>query len=106
MSIAEGPPVLPPQVSPDGKWIWDGHEWQPLPEVIWEPAAEAVIPQAVAVAAPVERRGQTPPVERDPPPEALSYPAARYPIPHHPVGAIPPHPLLAEPARARRANFL
>src|SRR5258708_39084008 len=99
MSIAEGRAVLPPQVSPDGKWIWDGHEWQPLPEVIWEPAAEAVIPQAVPVAAPVEQRVQTPPVERDPQPEAVSYPPPGYPMPHYPAGEKPVTPPQAGPSR-------
>ena len=106
MSIAEGPPVLPPQVSPDGKWIWDGHQWQPLPEVIWEPAAEAVIPQAVAVAAPVERRVQAPPVERYPQPEAVTYPVAGYPVPDYPVGDMPVTPLWAEPARSGRTIYM
>jgi hypothetical protein len=42
------PPQLPPQVSPDGKWVWDGRQWQPLAVVNWEPAAAAVIPQTAA----------------------------------------------------------
>jgi hypothetical protein len=24
------PPQRPPQISPDGKWVWDGTEWQPV----------------------------------------------------------------------------
>jgi hypothetical protein len=29
--VSEGsPPQRPPQVSPDGKWVWDGTEWQPV----------------------------------------------------------------------------
>jgi hypothetical protein len=43
---------LPPQVSPDGKWVWDGHQWQPVAVVNWVPAAASVIPQAPARAQP------------------------------------------------------
>jgi hypothetical protein len=29
--VSDGsPPQRPPQVSPDGKWVWDGTEWQPV----------------------------------------------------------------------------
>jgi hypothetical protein len=29
--VSEGsPPQRPPQISPDGKWVWDGTEWQPV----------------------------------------------------------------------------
>jgi hypothetical protein len=29
--VSEGsPPERPPQLSPDGKWVWDGSEWQPV----------------------------------------------------------------------------
>ena len=48
MSVGLGPP----QVSPDGKWIWDGQKWLPIPEATWEPAAAALIPQVAVVAAP------------------------------------------------------
>jgi hypothetical protein len=30
MSVGESPPQRPPQVSPDGQWVWDGSEWQPV----------------------------------------------------------------------------
>lgn len=30
MSIGESPPQQPPQMSPDGKWVWNGTEWQPV----------------------------------------------------------------------------
>jgi hypothetical protein len=80
MSIAAGPPPLPPQLSPDGKWIWDGSKWQPLPETTWQPAPEAVIPQAVAVAAPVRPRVQLRPVEIQPQPATFNYPVADTPV--------------------------
>lgn len=30
MSIDSSPPQQPPQMSPDGQWVWDGTEWQPV----------------------------------------------------------------------------
>jgi hypothetical protein len=90
VSIAAGPPLVPPQVSPDGKWIWDGHQWQPLPEATWEAAVEVVLPRAVAVAAPIEQRVQTSPVEIQTVSAAFSYPVADTPI----------TPLWVEPARS------
>ena len=30
MSIDAGPPTQPPQLSPDGNWVWDGSQWQPV----------------------------------------------------------------------------
>jgi hypothetical protein len=73
--------MVPPQLSPDGKWIWDGSQWQPLPETTWEPAAEAVIPQAVAVAAPVQPRVvEYTPVEIQPQEASFSYPEAETPV--------------------------
>ena len=48
MSPTAPPPQLPPQVSPDGKWVWDGRQWQPVAVSTWVPAAAAAIPQAVA----------------------------------------------------------
>lgn len=39
MSVSLGPP----QLSPDGKWIWDGRQWLPLPpETAAAPSAAAV----------------------------------------------------------------
>jgi hypothetical protein len=30
VSIEAGPPAQPPQLSPDGNWVWDGSQWQPV----------------------------------------------------------------------------
>jgi len=30
VSIDAGPPAQPPQLSPDGNWVWDGSQWQPV----------------------------------------------------------------------------
>jgi hypothetical protein len=92
MSVGLGPP----QVSPDGKWVWNGEKWLPLPEAPWEPAPEAVLPQAVAVAAPVPRMVQAGSVDVQPQPAAFSYPAADTPI----------APLWAEPARSGRTIYM
>ena len=107
MIIGANPTLQPPQLSPDGKWIWDGHQWQPLPETNWEPDAAAVIPPAVAasapvilpavaVAAPIQRAAQPSPVEIYPQPAALSYPVAETPV----------TPLWAEPAKSGMTIYM
>src|SRR4029077_18899362 len=84
-----------------GKWIWDGHEWQPLPESTWEPAAEVVLPQVVAaVAAPVQPRVPPRAVALQPQPAAVEYPAVGYAAANYPVGEAPVTPLWAEPAKS------
>src|SRR5690242_11445255 len=30
LSAEPSPPVQPPQMSPDRKWIWDGAQWRPI----------------------------------------------------------------------------
>ena len=40
MSIDASPPAQPPQMSPDGNWVWDGSQWQPVTGV--EPTHEGV----------------------------------------------------------------
>ena len=50
MSIGSSPPSTPPQLSPDGKWVWDGTQWQPVPVVIGDLAG--VVPVVPAAAAP------------------------------------------------------
>jgi hypothetical protein len=54
MSVGLGPP----QVSPDGKWIWDGQKWLPIP-----PAGPVAPPESVPYSAP------------QPEPVAIVYPA-------------------------------
>ena len=92
MSVGLGPP----QVSPDGKWVWDGQKWQPLPETSWEPAPEAIMPPAVAAAAPMTRTAQATTVEVHPQASAFSYPAADVPV----------VPLWAEPAPSGRSLYM
>jgi hypothetical protein len=95
MSVGLGPP----QVSPDGKWIWDGQKWLPIPEATWEPAAAALIPQVAVVAAPVKRVVQVSPLEIPPPePAAYSYPVA--------VVEAPVTRLWEEPVRSGRTMYI
>ena len=42
MSIDAGPPAQPPQLSPDGNWVWDGSQWQPVAGVEAAPAHAGV----------------------------------------------------------------
>ena len=95
MSVGLGPP----QVSPDGKWIWDGQKWLPIPEPTWEPAAAALIPQVAVVEAPVQRVVQVSPLEIPPPePAAFSYPVA--------VVEAPVTPLWEEPVKSGRTIYI
>ena len=95
MSVGLGPP----QVSPDGKWIWDGQKWLPIPEATWEPAAAALIPQVAVIAAPVQRRVEVSPLDIPPPePAAFSYPVA--------VVETPVTPLWEEPVRSGRTMYI
>src|SRR5258708_925187 len=114
--IGANPTLQPPQISPDGKWIWDGHSWQPLPETTWDPAAEAVIPEAVAVTAPTKSWVQPGPPEGHPRPAiarnpvanspAARYPPASYPAADYPVVDPPVTPLWAEPAGSNRTIYM
>jgi hypothetical protein len=42
VSIDASPPAQPPQLSPDGKWVWDGTKWQPVAGV--EPVHVGIFP--------------------------------------------------------------
>src|ERR1700688_574391 len=95
MSVGLGPP----QVSPDGKWIWDGQKWLAIPEATWEPAAAALIPPVAAIAAPVQRRVEVSPLDIPPPePAAFSYPVA--------VVEAQVTPLWEEPVRSGRTMYI
>jgi hypothetical protein len=80
VSIDASPPAQPPQMSPDGNWVWDGSQWQPVTAV--EPTHEGVFAayapkvaaaeQAVAAAPPVAVAA---PVQVAPPAVQYEYPA-------------------------------
>jgi len=58
---AASPPPRPPQISPDGKWVWDGKQWLPVAR------REAVFPAFAVV--PVEQAEPAPqPVKAEPEP--------------------------------------
>jgi len=80
VSIDASPPAQPPQMSPDGNWVWDGSQWQPVTGV--EPTHEGVFAayahkveaadQAVGVAQPA---AAVAPVQAAAPAVDYSYPA-------------------------------
>ena len=86
MSVDASPPVQPPQLSPDGKWVWDGAQWQPV--VSGESGRAAVFPSwnsinvdPVPLAVEAEPVVQYPPVAQYQPPAVdYSYGAADEPI--------------------------
>lgn len=65
MSVDASPPQQPPQVSPDGKWVWNGTEWQPVGThqsvfPSWNSIRVETVPTAVApVATPVQQSAAT-----------------------------------------------
>jgi hypothetical protein len=85
VSIDASPPAQPPQMSPDGNWVWDGTQWQPVTAV--EPSHEGVFAayaqkveaadQTVAVAEPA---AVAVPVQATAP-VAVAAPAVDYPYP-------------------------
>lgn len=50
MSVSASPPSTPPQLSPDGRWVWDGRQWQPVPVVLGDVAG--VVPATAPAPAP------------------------------------------------------
>jgi hypothetical protein len=83
VSIDASPPVQPPQLSPDGKWVWDGTQWQPVAGV--DSGRGAVFPSWNSIAVPTAQPGvdpvplgvqYEPAVQYQPPAPDYSYPAA------------------------------
>ena len=70
MSVGVGPP----QLSPDGKWIWDGQKWLPLP------------PETAA--APTAEAASIPYLDPDPQPEPVAY-VYTPPLPVRPLWEAP-----------------
>ena len=72
MSIGSSPPQTPPQLSPDGRWVWDGQKWQPVPVVVGDLAGIVPVAAAAAAPAPAPARAAvvySPPKYVAPPPE-------------------------------------
>jgi hypothetical protein len=79
VSIDASPPAQPPQMSPDGNWVWDGTQWQPVTGV--EPAHEGVFSvYAQKVEAAEQAVAAAPPVAVVAPVQVAA-PAADYPYP-------------------------
>lgn len=74
MSINGGPPAQPPQLSPDGNWVWDGTQWQPVTGSAAAPAHAGVFKAYDSIV--VEPTAPT--VEATPP--AVQY-EEQYPVP-------------------------
>lgn len=58
MSVGASPPQTPPQLSPDGRWVWDGQQWQPVPVVVGDVAG--LSPLAPVAAAPARAAAVAP----------------------------------------------
>ena len=53
MTVGSSPPQTPPQLSPDGRWVWDGHQWQPVPVVVGDVAGVVTVAAVAPARAPV-----------------------------------------------------
>jgi hypothetical protein len=118
VSIDASPPAQPPQMSPDGNWVWDGSQWQPVTGV--EPTHEGVFAayahkveaadQAVGVAEP---ESVVAPVQGAAPAVDYSYPAPAvdygYPAPAVDYGYPAPEPVVPlwqQPKSSRKTVYL
>jgi hypothetical protein len=66
--VSEGtPPQRSPQISPDGKWVWDGTEWQPVAgrdsgrQAVFPAFNQAALDSALMGGEPTPRQVQAPP---------------------------------------------
>jgi hypothetical protein len=108
VSAEAGPPIQPPQLSPDGKYVWDGSQWQPIADPA-EPVHRGVFAawnaikvepaDPVAAAQPVQFQPQvqTPMLVREPPAPAIDY---AYEVDE------PVTPLWQQPTRSGKTNYL
>ncbi|HYT12565.1 MAG TPA: hypothetical protein VEL12_07240 [Candidatus Nitrosopolaris sp.] len=103
MSVDASPPVQPPQLSPDGKWVWDGSQWQPVVGV--DSGRGAVFPSWNSIEVPAAQQAMDavplgvqyqPTPQYQPPAVDYSYAAADEPI----------VPLWKQPRKARVSVFL
>jgi hypothetical protein len=74
MSVGSSPPQTPPQLSPDGRWVWDGHQWQPVAVVVGDVAGVVPVATAAPAPAPAVAVAYAPPVYVAPPPEETVVP--------------------------------
>lgn len=111
MSIDASPPAQPPQMSPDGNWVWDGSQWQPVTGV--EPAHQGVFAayahkvevaeQAVAASPPVLVAA---PVQVAAPKVDYAYPAPAPDYSYPAEASEPVIPLWQQPKSSRKTFYL
>ncbi|HSS93569.1 MAG TPA: hypothetical protein VLR46_06225 [Candidatus Dormibacteraeota bacterium] len=98
MSVEAGPPQQPPQLSPDGQWVWDGAKWRPIAGVA-EPAHRGVFAAYTSIEVPEE------PVAVAVQPVPAQDPAIDYSY-TPPEVADPEAPLWNQPARSGITTYL
>ena len=108
MSIDASPPAQPPQMSPDGNWVWDGSQWQPVTAV--EPTHEGVFAAyAPKVAAAEQAVAAAPPVAVAAPAQ-VAPPAVEYQYPAPAADYYPPAesvvPLWQQPKSSGKTVYL
>jgi hypothetical protein len=108
VSIDASPPAQPPQMSPDGNWVWDGSQWQPVTAV--EPGHQGVF---AAYAHKVEAAEQV--IAASPPsavaaPAQVAPPAVEYQYPAPAADYYPPAesvvPMWQQPKSSGKTIYL
>lgn len=97
MSTGSGPPPRPPQISPDGKWVWNGRQWLPVARresvfPAWSVATEQAAPAPTVVK-----------VEPEPEPIRVIGPEGEEIGPEEPEQQFNPYDAYVEPAPAKIA---
>jgi hypothetical protein len=84
MSSDPNAPIAPPMMSPDGKWVWDGHQWIPVAD----PTAQG----QQAVSSPFDAASMNGPVMMASPPAAVQvqvpYSVGPAPVSARPAGQL------------------
>ncbi len=104
VAAAAAPPPSPPgTLSPDGRWVWNGQQWQPAPP---PPPPPGYAPQGYGYT-PSAYPAQAPPGYGAPPPPGYGAPPPGYPgagYPGYAAPAIGPAPGVAYATFLQRAG--